>query len=98
MKIKDKKKFIKSILTIIGVAIILNFIIINRVASFDELKYKTVSVTKGDTLWDIASSEQKNNTYYKGKDIRDIIASIKSNNNLKSSDLHVEQELKIPTY
>ncbi len=98
MRIKDKKKFVKTIFILIGLAVILNFILISKVASFGDVKYKTISVISGDTLWEIASDEKENNPYYNGKDVRDIISNIKKVNNLKDSYLKVDQELQIPTY
>ena len=71
--------------------------IINITYSCNNIKYKTIYVTQGDTLWKIAEAEQENNSYYEDKDIRDIIYDIKNTNNLEISNLSVGQELKIPT-
>ena len=66
-------------------------------ASCDNIpEYSTIIITKGDTLWNIAKSNQKNNGYYKDKDIRYIINDIMKENNLSSSDIIVNQELLIP--
>ena len=97
MKIVNKKKFIRGILVIIGIIIGLNFIVINNVFSGQEIKYKSVAVVEGDTLWDIASKEKNNNAYYEDKDVRDIISNIKQINNLKNSNINENQILKIPT-
>ena len=65
--------------------------------SYEEIKYSEVYVSSGDTLWSIAKSEQENNNYYKGKDIREIIFDIKKINNLSSSELVVNQKILIPS-
>lgn len=98
MKIKSKKKFVRAICLIIGIAALINTIISGKTLSHEELKYKSVSVISGETLWDIAKEEQESNRYYKDKDIRDIIENIKELNNLKSSSLTIDQILEIPTY
>ena len=98
MIIKNKKKFIRGIIILIGMVIGLVLIMTSKTLSHQEIKYKSISVISGDTLWDIAEEEQKNNTYYKGNDIRDIIQDIKIVNNLKTSDLKLDQTLEIPTY
>ena len=64
--------------------------------SSKNVEYKTISVSKGDTLWNIAKNNQLNNTYYKGKDIRYIINDLVKINNLESSSLNINQELVIP--
>ena len=98
MIIKNKKKFVKSILLIIGVSVVIILTMTSKSLSHQEITYKTIAVTSGDTLWDIAKNEQKNNIYYKDNDIRDIIINIKSINKLTSSKLEIEQILEIPTY
>lgn len=98
MVVKNKKKFVRGILLIIGVTIGLVLLMTGKAFSHEELKYKTVSVISGDTLWDIAQKEQNTNSYYNGYDVRDIISNIKKVNNLKSSTLSDNQVLEIPTY
>ena len=98
MKIKNKKKFIRAILLILGISLGINLLITTNAFSHQELKYKTVAVVQGDTLWNIAEKEQKSNNYYKGKDIRDIIENIKTINKLKNSNLETGQSLEIATY
>ncbi len=57
----------------------------------DGIDSVTVTVAGGDTLWDIC-------TPYKPArmDIRDFIAKVKYENNLKTSELFIGQELVIP--
>ncbi len=96
MKIVNFKKFLRSIFIILLVIFALSLICAKATLSHKEVEYKTFFVADGDTLWSIAQDLQKNNTYYKGKDIRDIISNIKDINNLESSNLYINQELKIP--
>ena len=98
MIVKNRKKFVRAILLIVGVIVFINLLIADESYSHQEIKYKTLSVLSGDTLWDIAEEEQETNAYYEGKDIRDIVQNIKSINNLSSSSLKAGQTLEIPTY
>lgn len=98
MVIKNKKKFVRAIIIILAVTFGILFLISTNTFSHQEIKYKNIAVIEGDTLWDIAENERKNNTYYKGQDIRDIIENIKSINNLKTSNLKAGQTLEIATY
>lgn len=96
MKIVNTKKFIRSLTLIFLIGLILPFIIIKTSFSYTKTEYKTLYVKSGDTLWSIASNLQSTN-YYKGKDIRYIIEDLKEINDLGSSNIGVNQELKIPT-
>lgn len=97
-RIVNIKKFIISstilILLIAGALSIMS----NITYSYSETKYKTIYVGEGDTLWDIAVVEKENNGYYRNKDVRDIVYSIKQVNNLSISNLKVNQKLLIPVY
>ena len=92
MRIKNRKKFIRGILLIIA---LLSLFICKSTLSFNNANYKTIYVSNGETLWDIAKTEQQNNNYYNGKDIREIVDSIKNINNLENSNLYEGQELLI---
>lgn len=96
MKIKNVKKFIRSILIILGIAIAITLLISKVTLSHKEVEYKTIYVSEGDTLWNIAKSNQVNNEYYKNKDVRFIINDLIKINNLDSSNINVNQELMIP--
>ena len=96
MKIKNVKKFIRSILIILGIAIAITLLISKVTLSHKEVEYKTIYVSEGDTLWNIAKSNQVNNEYYKDKDIRFIINDLIKINNLDSSNININQELMIP--
>lgn len=95
LKIVNKKKFMRSIVLVFLVIIGISFFIGNKSFSYGEIKYKTIYVCEGDTLWSIAKEEQNTNEYYKNKNIRNIIEQIKKVNKMSSSDLRINQELKI---
>lgn len=95
MRIKNKKKFIRGLLIIIA---IISIFACKSTFSFDDKNdksYKTIYVANGETLWEIAENEQKSNDYYKDKDIREIVYSIRRINKLESSTLYNGQELKV---
>lgn len=94
-RIVNVKRFIVSNTILLILLLVLGASIINVTYSYNDTKYKTVYVTQGDTLWKIAESEQKNNSYYKNQDIRNIIYDIKYINKLEKSNLKIGQELKI---
>lgn len=96
MKIKNVKKFVRSILIILGIILSISLLISKASLSYKETEYKTISVSAGDTLWEIASYNQSSNNYYENKDIRYIINDIMRINNLENSSLTVDQELLIP--
>lgn len=96
MKIVSIKKFIRSITIVLLIIVGLSLIISKSSYSRGEKKYKTIYVSKGDTLWSIAKSNQDSNEYYKGKDIRYIMNDITQINNIESSNLKIDQELKVP--
>lgn len=96
MKIKSTKKFIRGIFIILGIIFILSLIFVKTTLSYTTQKYKTLYVNTGDTLWSIAVDLQKNNSYYKGKDVRHIIGDLKEINSLKNSTVYANQELQIP--
>lgn len=95
LKIVNGKKFFRSIIILFLVIVGISFIISNKSLSHTENKSKIIRVSNGDTLWSIAKTEQDSNEYYKDKNIRNIIEDIKKINNMTSSDLKVNQELKI---
>jgi len=96
MRIANVKKFIRSILIIMGIIFCLTLFISKATLSHGETEYKTIYVSEGDTLWNIAKSNQKNNQYYKDKDVRFIISDLMKINNLSNSSININQELKIP--
>ncbi|MBR2744539.1 MAG: LysM peptidoglycan-binding domain-containing protein [Clostridia bacterium] len=96
LKVVNKKRFLRGTIILFVVMFFFVFNIKNKSLSEGIQNYKTITVTNGDTLWSIAQYEQSENDYYKDTDIREIIYNIKSLNNLKSSNLSVNQNLKIP--
>lgn len=98
MKIVNKKKFIRSIVILVSITLFVVILFSNNIAlSHQELQYKEIYVDKGETLWEIATSELKINKYYNNADIREVINDIKKVNNLNSSILQIGQMLEIPT-
>ena len=96
MRIANMKKFIRSILILLGIILCLTLFISKGSLSHGEPEYKTIYVSEGDTLWNIAKSNQKNNQYYKDKDVRYIINDIMEINDLNNSEININQELLIP--
>ncbi len=96
MKIVNIKKFLRSIFIILIIIIGLSLVISKSAYSRGERQYKTICVSKGDTLWNIAKSNQESNGYYKGKDIRYIMNDIAQINNIEKSNLKIDQELLVP--
>ena len=96
MKIVNMKKFVRMVLILIGIIVISTIIFSSKSYSIGEAKEKTIFVSNGDTLWDIASQEQETNNYYSDKDIRDIVYDIRKLNNLANSEtLKIGQKLVI---
>ena len=96
MKIKNLKKFIRSIFLILILFISILLLIGKACYSNKQVEYKVITVSEGDTLWNIAKSYQVNNEYYKGKDVRYIINDLIKINDLGNSNIKENQELKIP--
>ena len=96
MRIANVGKFIRSILIIMGIILCLMLFISKTTLSHGETEYKTIYVSEGDTLWNIAKSNQKNNGYYKDKDVRYIINDLMKINDLNNSNVNINQELLIP--
>lgn len=91
------KKVILFVMIIILLSICLIIMLGGRTSSYVEKTLKTVYVSHGETLWEIARIESKNNEYYAKHDIRYILKDIKQLNNLNSSNLYPGQELLIPS-
>jgi len=96
LKIVNLKKFVRSILIILGIILLLSLCISTKSFSHGETEYKTIYVANGDTLWSIAKNEKEINAYYENKEIREIVNNIKIVNKLSNSDLNTNQELVIP--
>lgn len=97
MRIVDKRKFARSMSITITLVIFIILILVNTSFSHVETRYKEVAISSGDTLWNIAKSEQSNNLYFENKDIRDIVYEIKNLNNLDTSNLIIGEKIIVPT-
>ncbi len=95
LKIVNKKKFIRSLIIIIGLTI-LTLLGIHTTYSKTEISYKEDYILKGDTLWSIAESEINTNKYYRDRDIRDVMFEIKKINNLPDENLIIGQKILVP--
>lgn len=98
VKIVNMKKFIRSILIVFILILLLSLIIVKSTLSHKEIKYKTFNISYGETLWSIALNEQKYNSYYQNKDVRDIIYDLIQINDLKNNQLYANEEIIIPEY
>lgn len=99
LKIVNRRKFIRSIIILLAMVVIITIFLTRVSLSHNEkehMDYKTILVCQNDTLWDIATKEQKENSYYQNKDVRFIISQLKKLNNLNNSNLSIGQELKVP--
>lgn len=88
MRIKNKIKFIRSIAIIIFFLIALFNISIAKTNT--ETEYIDYTISKGETLWDIAKEYTPDN-----KDIRQTIYEIKQLNNMTNSTIYPGQTIKI---
>jgi len=99
IKIVNMKKFIRSIVVILGIAMLLTFLLTKASLSHNEneqMNYGTISVCEGDTLWEIAINQKQNNPYYQDKDVRFVVNELRKLNGLNNANLQIGQELKIP--
>lgn len=97
MKIVNKTKFLRTI-SMLGIIIMAFIIFSSNTYSKGEIRYREDYIYSGDTLWNIASKEIKNNKYFENKDIRDVVNELKTVNNFSSSELYEGQKIKIPIY
>lgn len=86
--LKSKRKFYSAVL-VLAIAFTTIFFAAN-VYGYEGTSYKTVTVQKGDTLWELADE------YCKSGDIRSFIHEIKKANNLTKSIIYEGDSLKIP--
>lgn len=94
MRIVNKRKFLKSIFTLIFI-IIISFMCLNSIFDKEELTTKEIqyTVSKGERLWDIAEQYKRPD-----QDIREYIYEIKKINNMENSTIYENQELTIIVY
>lgn len=96
LKIVNKKKFIRSVILILG-TLIIGLLGINNTYSKTEISYKEDYIISGDTLWSIAQDQIDTNEYYKNKDVREVMYEIKQLNNITNGNLEVGQKIVIPS-
>lgn len=102
-KVQNKRKFkfsrykvIRNFI-VIGIFVIV-FFSVKTYAYTDKTIYKEITVSSGQTLWEIAKIEKESNEFYKNKDLREIVNSIKQTNKLTTSLIYENQVLKIIEY
>ena len=96
IKIINKKKFISSLIIMVGVLLAL-FLGLNNTYSKTVISYKEEFIYAGDTLWSIAEREEKGNKYYENKDIRSIVSELKDINHI-DGNLKIGEKILIPTF
>ncbi|MCR1898076.1 LysM peptidoglycan-binding domain-containing protein [Irregularibacter muris] len=91
--IKNKKRFFLFLTCISLISLIaLNFIFLDKAEGYEKNALQIVTVSRGDTLWDIVSQYSS-----KREDIREQIYHIKIINDLETSYIYPGQQLLIPT-
>lgn len=98
LKIVNKKKFMKMFLIIIILLISIIIALTNNSVTSTSISYKTIFVVEGETLWDIAYRESKQNKFYEGYDVRDIVQNIKSINDLENANIFIGDKINIPIF
>lgn len=95
IKITNFNKFIRS--TILLIFTIISLILLsNNAFSHQEMRYKTIYVSSGDTIWSIAKDEIKENDFFQNKSTREVVYQIQNINQLSSSEIYIGQKLLIP--
>lgn len=95
IKINNSKKFIRSTLILVFILVLL-ISLSKSVFSHQEMRYKTIYVSSGDSIWSIAKDEIKENEYFENKSTREVVYNIQKINNLNSSEIYIGQKLLIP--
>ena len=88
MRIKNMPRFILFLTILFVIISCITNMFFNKVFSYEEQKYKSITICQGDTLWSIASTLDGN--------INENIYNIKKLNSLESSLLFIGQELIVP--
>ncbi len=89
---KLSKTKLSKYITILALILVLIFIAITSQGS-KPIKYRNITIEKGDTLWSIVKSYQSNEI-----DPRKMINQIKRINDLKTAVLQPGQTIKIPSF
>lgn len=88
--LKNKKRFLFAVSCLLVILFLMVSISSVYAKKNDSESYRILTVSRGDTLWDIAR-EYRENT-----DIRKYIYEIRKLNNLSSSDIYEGDLLKLP--
>lgn len=88
MRIANKKKFIRN--TTIAILLLIGLFNISIAKSNKEAEMIDYTITRGQTLWNIAREYTPDN-----KDIRDTIHEIRKLNNLTDATIYEGQTIKI---
>ena len=98
LKIVNSKKFIRSLIIITVSILFLLFIGFNNTYSKGKIKYKEEYISRGDTIWEIAEKESRENKYFENIDVRSIVKEIKTINSIENQTLEIGQKIQIPIY
>lgn len=98
LKVVDTQKFVRSLIIVMLLILFLLFIGFSNTYSNGEVRYKDEYIAYGDTIWEIAEKEAKENKYFENTDVRNIVKEIKSVNNVGNQTLEVGKKILIPTY
>ncbi|MBQ2937586.1 MAG: LysM peptidoglycan-binding domain-containing protein [Clostridia bacterium] len=95
MRIVNKKKFIRSILTLILILLVAFTFIIQIFSEKENVKSSEIeyTISRGERLWDIAEEYKRPD-----QDIREYIYEIKKLNNMDTSTVYEGQTIKIIVY
>lgn len=101
-KIRNKRKERMNLFISLMFIIIFTFFIFNLLEyTFTpkhpnyEYEFKEYIISSGERLWDIAEEELKNNPYYEGDEVRQIIYEIEKDNKINSNQIKPGQIIKI---
>ena len=92
IKVVNKKKFVRAILTMLFIVLVGMLVMSNTFASNEKVETKEIEyvVCKGDTLWKIAERYKLEN-----QDPREYIYEVKKLNNMASATIYEGQTIKI---
>lgn len=95
MRIVNKKKFIRSILTLILILLVAFTFFIQLFSEKENVKSSEIeyTISRGERLWDIAEEYKRPD-----QDIREYIYEIKKLNNMDTSTVYEGQTIKIIVY
>ncbi len=89
-RLKNKRRFATLIIVFVLMSVFTGFVVSAGASSPVVNDYEVFKVTKGDTLWEIATD------YSQNYDIREYIYNIKKLNNLNGDTIYAGQVLLLP--